>query len=82
MARDVPDLALMLDAMAALTRHDPLSRPGPAGGFQAALDAARPPRRVGFSVQLVGPPHGDAHLLGAAALVEQALGFHLPALPA
>ena len=52
MARDVPDLALMLDAMAALTRHDPLSRPGPAGGFQAALAAARPPRRIGFSADL------------------------------
>src|ERR1700720_2538548 len=52
MARDVPDLALMLDAMALLTRHDPLSRPGPAGGFQAALDAARPPRRIGFSADL------------------------------
>ncbi len=52
MARDVPDLALMLDAMALLTRHDPLSQPGPAGGFQAALDAACPPRRVGFSADL------------------------------
>ena len=52
MARDVPDLALMLDAMALLTRHDPLSRPVPAGGFQAALDAAGPPRRVGFSADL------------------------------
>jgi len=52
MARDVPDLALMLDAMAALTPHDPLSRPIPSGGFQAALAAARPPRRVGFSANL------------------------------
>ncbi|HUA52594.1 MAG TPA: amidase family protein [Candidatus Sulfotelmatobacter sp.] len=52
MARDVPDLALMLDAMAALTPHDPVSRPVPSGGFQAALGAARPPRRVGFSANL------------------------------
>ena len=51
-ARDVPDLALMLDAMAALTPHDPVSRPVPSGGFQAALGAARPPRRVGFSANL------------------------------
>jgi amidase len=52
MARDVPDLALMLDAMALPTGHDPLSRPGPAAGFQAALNTARPPRRIGFSVDL------------------------------
>ena len=37
MARNVPDLALMLDAMAALTQHDPLSRSIPPGGFQAVL---------------------------------------------
>src|SRR5436190_57181 len=47
MARNVPDLALMLDAMVAHSPHDPLSRPGPAGGFQAALRRARPPRRIG-----------------------------------
>jgi amidase len=52
LARDVPDLALMLDAMAAPTAHDPLSRPLPPGGYQAALRAARPPRRVGFSSNL------------------------------
>jgi amidase len=32
MARNVSDLALMLDAMTGLTAHDPLSRPIPAGG--------------------------------------------------
>jgi amidase len=52
MARNVPDLALMLDAMATLTPHDPLSRPVPAGGFQAAMRRGRPPRRVGFSADL------------------------------
>lgn len=52
MARDVPDLALMLDAMAALTPHDPLSRPVPAGAFQAATRRGRPPRRIGFSADL------------------------------
>lgn len=52
MARDVPDLALMLDAMAALTPHDPLSRPVPPGGFQAAMRRGRPPRRIGFSADL------------------------------
>ncbi len=49
MARNVPDLALMLDAMAELTAHDPLSRPSPKGGFQAELRRAKPPSRVGFS---------------------------------
>ena len=52
MARTVPDLALMLDAMAMLTPHDPLSRPVPTGGFQAAMHQGRPPRRVGFSANL------------------------------
>src|SRR6516162_10141216 len=49
MARTVCDLALMLDAMATSTGHDPLSRPPPEGGFQRALRHARPPRRIGFS---------------------------------
>jgi len=52
MARNVSDLALMLDAMAVLTPHDPLSRPVPPGGFQAILKRARPPRRIGFSTNL------------------------------
>ena len=42
----------MLDAMAALTPHDPLSRPVPAGGYQAAMRRGRPPRRIGFSADL------------------------------
>jgi amidase len=52
MARTVADLALMLDAMAEPSPHDPLSRPGPSDGFQAALRRARPPRRIGFSSNL------------------------------
>jgi amidase len=52
MARNVSDVALMLDAMAALTPHDPLSRPAPAGGFQALTRDGRPPKRVGFSPNL------------------------------
>jgi amidase len=52
MARNVPDLALMLDAMARLTPRDPLSRAAPVGGFQASMRQARPPRRVGFSTNL------------------------------
>ncbi len=52
MARTVADVALMLDAMAAPTTHDPLSRPTPAGGYQAALQRGRPPRRIGFTPNL------------------------------
>ena len=40
MARTVSDLALMLDAMATLNPHDPLSRAAPAGGFQTAMRQA------------------------------------------
>lgn len=52
MARNVADLALLLDAMADLTPHDPLSRPVPVGGYQAAMMRGRPPRRIGFSADL------------------------------
>ena len=52
MARSVSDLALMLDAMAMPTGHDPLSRPPPAGGYQAAMRRGRPPGRIGFSANL------------------------------
>jgi amidase len=52
MARSVPDIGLMLDAMATLSAHDPLSRPVPSGGYQASLRRGRPPRRIGFSANL------------------------------
>jgi len=52
MARSVGDIGLMLDAMAALSAHDPLSRPPPPGGYQASLRRGRPPRRIGFSANL------------------------------
>ena len=52
MARNVSDLALMLDAMTGLTEHDPMSRLVPLGGYQAAMAAGRPPRRVGFTADL------------------------------
>jgi amidase len=52
MARTVADLALMLDAMAAFSPHDPLSRPVPMGGFQATMQQGRPPHRIGFSSDL------------------------------
>src|SRR5262245_55680581 len=52
MARGVRDIGLMLDAMAALSAHDPLSRPLPPDGFQTSLRRGRPPKRIGFSVNL------------------------------
>src|SRR6516162_9426515 len=52
MARNVPDLALMLDAMTGLSAHDPLSLPSPAGGYQAAMGRGRAPKRIGFSTDL------------------------------
>jgi amidase len=52
MARTVSDLALMLDAMSGYTEHDPLSRPAPVEGYQAAMAAGRPPRRIAFTPNL------------------------------
>ena len=52
MGRTVSDVALMLDAMAAPTPHDPLSRPVPAGGFQSAMQRGRAPKRIGFTPNL------------------------------
>jgi amidase len=52
MARSVADLALMLDAMALETPRDPLSRPVPEGGYQAALRRGGMPKRIGYSSDL------------------------------
>ena len=49
MARNVPDLALFLDALAGVCVHDPLTLEAPAVPFVQALDAARPPKRVAYS---------------------------------
>lgn len=81
MARDVPDLALMLDAMAGHDPRDPISRPrrpDPDGGpatYQAALEAGawpEPPalRRVAWTAGYGCLPC-DAEV---AALVERAAG--------
>ena len=52
MARNVGDLALLLDAMAGFDARDPLSvAPPPAGYLDAALAPAAP-KRVGFSADL------------------------------
>ncbi len=56
MARNVPDTALMLDAMAGTHREDPLSRPEPVVPYLdhvlTALDDGAYPRRIGYSPDL------------------------------
>ena len=52
MGRCVADVALMLDAEAWPSPHDPLSLPAPAVPFVEAAGAPKPPRRVGFTADL------------------------------
>lgn len=54
MARNVGDVALMLDAMAGHHPHDPISMAAPATPFLDAVDHPRAPRRVGYSPDLGG----------------------------
>ena len=51
MARNVADIALMLDAGAGYAAEDPLSF-DPTGSFVAALEADAPPARIAFSPDL------------------------------
>ncbi|MSO54806.1 MAG: amidase [Rhodospirillales bacterium] len=52
MARNVGDLALMLDAMAGEHPEDPISLAAPATSYVSAVDAPTPPVRVGYSDDL------------------------------
>ena len=52
MARNVADLALMLDAQSMQHPHDPLSLPAPAVAFTQAVCEPKPPRRIGFTPDL------------------------------
>jgi len=76
MARDIGDLALMLDAMARFDPRDPLSREPPAQSFLDVVAAPQAPRRVGFSADLgflpVDPEVRD--IAAAAARRFSALG--------
>jgi amidase len=54
MARNVGDVALMLDAMSGVHPADPISIPAPCTPFQQALDRPAAPRRVGYSRDLMG----------------------------
>src|SRR5215475_12266472 len=60
MARNVGDVALMLDAMAGRSDEDPMSLEAPAEPFLAAALAPRLPRRVAYS-----PDLGICHLAPA-----------------
>lgn len=54
MARNVPDLAFMLDAMVGEHPEDPISLAKPAQSFTDAVNARKLPKRVAFSVDLGG----------------------------
>lgn len=56
MARDVPDLALFLDAMAGYCRHDPLTFDAPARSFLNAALEPEAPRRIAYADTLGGAP--------------------------
>ena len=49
MARNIPDLALFLDAMAGLCPLDPLTFDAPAVSFVQSVRSAKPPRRIAYS---------------------------------
>ncbi len=63
MARDVRDLALMLDAMAGFEPEDPLSFAAPAESFVAAVERPAKPTRVAFSPDLGGITPVDAEIV-------------------
>ncbi len=52
MARNVADVALMLDAMVGLHPEDPIALPAPETSFVAALARAKAPKRIGWSPDL------------------------------
>ncbi len=72
MARNVPDTALMLDAMAGFHMEDPLARAEPAVPYlkqvRAALSGGRGPGRIGYSPDLgVTPVDGEVDAICRAA---------------
>ena len=87
MARNVADVALMLDAMSGLDSRDPLSRPAPAISYSASVAAMRAPQRIAFSADLgLGPVDSEVRRLctegaqrfaDAGAIVEEdCIDFH------
>ncbi|MBT5432514.1 MAG: amidase family protein [Alphaproteobacteria bacterium] len=72
MARNVPDTALMLDAMAGTDYRDPLSRPKPVVPYlddvMTVLGDGSVPRRIGYSPDLgVGPVDAEVDAICRAA---------------
>ena len=66
MARNVADVALMLDAMAGLDQRDPLTRAAPAIPYRQAVSAPTRPKRVAFSPDLgIGPVDPEVRRLCA-----------------
>lgn len=55
MARNVGDLALMLDAMAGNSPEDPISIPAPAMPYQAAVGRGRP-KKIAVATSIAGLP--------------------------
>jgi amidase len=79
MARNVADVALLLDAMAVHNPADPLSYPAPAESYASAVERRTVPRRVAFSPDLgISPvdPQVKALTAEAAARVTE-LGAEL-----
>ena len=76
MARNVGDVALMLDAMVGQHARDPISLPVPNEAFQTAARAATPPRRIGWSATMnIAPVVPEvAEICAAAAQTFTALG--------
>lgn len=69
MGRTVGDVALFLDTLAGHQPVDPISLPSPAASFAASTAAARPPKRIAFSMDMgISPIHRDVR-----AAVEKAL---------
>ena len=68
MARNVGDVALMLDAMVGQYPDDPISLPIPGEPFQKAADAATPPKRIAWSATLgLAPVEPEVSEICAAA---------------
>jgi amidase len=73
MARNVPDLALMLDAMAGFDPRDPLSRPPPRRSFLERARRPGKPKKAGFSANLGFLPV-DPEVHGIAEAAARKLG--------
>jgi len=76
MARNVGDVALLLDAMSGRHPRDPLSQRSPMVPFQQAVDAPVAPLRVAFSPDLGLPPYNPEvqRICAAAAQKFEDLG--------